>query len=262
MNYKLIASLFFLLLFSISTISAETAEEKGLAIEKERKSRDSGWSDSEANMSMILINAKGQKNERKMRTKALEILDDGDKGLTIFDQPRDVKGTAFLNFSHALTPDDQWLYLPALKRVKRIASRNKSGPFMGSEFAYEDMSSFEIEKYSYRYLKDELVDGIDCFVVEQIPLDKQSGYTKQLVWIDKQHYRLMKAEFYDRKSSLLKTMTTSQFSLYLDKFWRPSKTTMINAQNGKSTELILHELNFKVGLKDADFNQATLKRAR
>lgn len=83
--------------------------------------------DSIATMEMILKNAQGESSTRLMRLKSLEVEGDGDKGLTIFDQPRDVTGTAFLNHSHTIGADDQWLYLPALKRVKRISSRNKSG---------------------------------------------------------------------------------------------------------------------------------------
>ncbi len=118
------------LLTSATAIYAETAEEKGLAIAKESKARDIGWSDMQAGMKMILRNKQGQESLREIRLKSLELESDGDKSLSIFDKPRDVKGTAFLSFSHPVGADDQWLYLPALKRVKRISSRNKSGPFM------------------------------------------------------------------------------------------------------------------------------------
>lgn len=160
---------------------------KGLEIAKERKLRDKGWQDSLASTEMILKNARGDTSIRQMRIKSLEVASDGDKGLTIFDEPRDVKGTAFLTHSHIEGADDQWLYLPALKRVKRISSRNKSGPFMGSEFSYEDLSSFEIGKYQFNYIKDEEIEGQLYFVVEQKPNDKRSGYTKQIVWLDKQN---------------------------------------------------------------------------
>ena len=126
---------------------------KGLAIAQDRKARDAGWGDSQAEMTMILKTSQGETSDRQIRLKSLEVQDDGDKGLTIFDEPKDVEGTAFLNFSHVDKPDDQWLYLPALKRVKRISSKNKSGPFMGSEFAYEDMSSFEPQKYDFNWLR-------------------------------------------------------------------------------------------------------------
>ncbi|TDF37324.1 outer membrane lipoprotein-sorting protein [Alteromonadaceae bacterium M269] len=247
-------------LIAAPVVMADAA--KGLEIAKERKSRDFGWGDSQSSASMILRNAQGQETERKIRTKNLEVTDDGDKGLTIFDQPRDVKGSAFLNFSHATTPDDQWIYLPALKRVKRISSRNKSGPFMGSEFAYEDMSSFELEKFTFNYLRDETFEGEEMFLLEQVPTDKYSGYTKQLVWIDKEHYRAFKIEFYDRKNALLKTLLLKNYTLYKDKYWRPLLSEMQNHQNGKSTDLVVHSIEFDTGLEDKDFNQATLKRAR
>tara|TARA_R110002096_G_scaffold114965_2_gene249110 strand:+ start:471 stop:1274 length:804 start_codon:yes stop_codon:yes gene_type:complete len=247
--------------YSSSSV-AQTAQEKGLTIAKERKLRDKGWGDSTGNMSMILRNAQGEEVERKMRLKSLEQVDDGDKGLTIFDQPLDVKGTVFLNFTHAIEPDDQWMYLPKLSKVKRIRSRNKSGPFMGSEFSFEDMSSFEIEKYEFKYLRDETYEGQASFVLEQVPTDENSGYSKQIVWVDKKYYRALKIEFYDRKGSLLKELVNFEFTLYLDKYWRPLRIEMFNEQNGKSTELITHELNFNTGLSDNDFNKGTLKNVR
>ncbi|MBE9563969.1 MAG: outer membrane lipoprotein-sorting protein, partial [Proteobacteria bacterium] len=139
-----------------STVSyAETPEETGLAIAVESDKRDTGFSDQTANMVMELHNKQGDVSTRTIRIKTLEVIGDGDKSMSIFDKPADVKGTAFLTYSHAIKPDEQWLYLPALKRVKRINSKNKSGPFMGSEFAYEDLASQEIEKYSYKYIRDE-----------------------------------------------------------------------------------------------------------
>jgi len=111
-----------LLILPLHNSSAETPEEKGLAIAIEADKRDTGWSDQKADYEMILRNKQGQESRRKLRLKTLEVIGDGDKSLTIFDNPRDVKGTAFLSFTHALKPDDQWLYLPALKRVKRISS--------------------------------------------------------------------------------------------------------------------------------------------
>ena len=254
------------LVFTLITSSfysyAQSAEDKGLAIAKERKLRDTGWGDSTGNLSMILRNAQGEEVERKIRLKSLEMVDDGDKGLTIFDQPLDVKGTAFLSFSHALKPDDQWMFLPKLSKVKRIRSRNKSGPFMGSEFAFEDMSSFEIEKYNFKHLRDETFEGQASFVSEQVPIDKDSGYSKQITWVDKKHYRVLKVEFYDRKGSLLKELINYEFTLYLHKFWRPMRIEMFNEQNGKSTDLVTHELSFNTGLTDSDFNKGTLKNVR
>jgi outer membrane lipoprotein-sorting protein len=250
------------LLLFINVGHAQSALQKGLDIAKERKARDLGWADSVADVSMILRNPQGQEVERKIRIKSLEVVGDGDKGLTIFDQPLDVKGTVFLNFSHALEPDDQWIYLPKRSKVTRIRSKNKSGPFMGCEFAYEVMSSFEIEKFKFKYLRDDEYEGQDSYVVEQVPLDKNSGYTKQIVWVGKKHYRVLQVESYDRKGSLLKVLIMNDYNLYLDKYWRPLSMEMFNEQNGKSTELLTHDIKFKVGLDDSDFNEARLKNVK
>jgi hypothetical protein len=243
--------------------AAETPEEKGFAIAQEADRRDTGFDDFTADMLMVLRNRHGQESVRKIRIRTLEVVGDGDKNLSIFDKPRDVKGTAFLTFTHKVGDDDQWLYLPALKRVKRISARNKSGSFMGSEFAYEDISSQEVEKYTYKWIRDGVYDGRECFVVERYPVDKKnSGYTRQVTWIEKDEYREWKIEYYDRKNSLLKTLTIKGYQQYLDKYWRADEMNMINHQNAKSTRLVWSNYKFRVGLKDRDFNKNTLKRVR
>lgn len=241
---------------------AETPKEKGLAIAIEGDKRNTGWLDSKADMTMTLRNKQGEESIRALRVRSLEVEDDGDKSMTIFDEPKDVRGTALLTFSHKVDADDQWLYLPALKRVKRIASRNKSGPFMGSEFAFEDLNSQEVEKYSYKHLRDEACGKLTCFVVERTPTDKYSGYTKQIAWIDQIEYRAMKIEFYDRKKAHLKTLIFSGYEQYLDQYWRPVLMQMENHQTGKSTDLAWTNYAFKTGLEDGDFTKNSLKRAK
>jgi len=244
------------------SLLAETPEEKGLAIAQEADSRDSGFRNYTNDVKMILKNKQGQESVREIRSRTLEVEDDGDKSLTIFDQPRDVKGTALLSFTHKTGPDDQWLYLPALKRVKRIASNNKSGPFMGSEFAYEDITSQEVDKYTYKFLRDDTLDGLDVFVFERDPIDKKSGYTRQVIWLDKEHYKERKIEYYDRKNVLLKTLVFTDYNLYLDKYYRAHDMYMVNHQTGKSTRLLQTNFNFDVELTDRDFDKNSLKRAR
>ncbi len=241
---------------------AETPEEKGLAIALEADRRDSGFGDYTNGIEMILRNRQGQESTRTIRSKTLEIEGDGDKILTIFDEPRDVQGTALLTFTHKEGPDDQWLYLPALKRVKRISSDNKSGPFMGSEFAYEDISSREVDKYTYKYLRDDTLDGMDVFVIERYPKDSKSGYTRQILWLDREHYKERKIEYYDRKDALLKTLIFTGYNLYNDRFWRAHEMYMENHQTGKSTRLLQTDFRFGVGLTDRDFDKNALKRAR
>jgi len=138
-------------LVAVSALAQSTPDQKGLEIAKKADLADRGFENTEVKLRMVLRNRQGQESERFMENKTLELTEDGDKSLIIFNSPKDVEGTATLTFTHKAGPDDQWLYLPAVKRVKRISSDNKSGPFMGSEFAYEDLSSDEVEKYSYKF---------------------------------------------------------------------------------------------------------------
>lgn len=139
---------------------------------------------------------------------------------------------------------------------------------MGSEFAYEDLASQEIEKYTYKYLRDEKIktaefpDGVDCFVVERYPAYKHSGYKRQVAWVNKARYVAEKIDFYDRKNSLLKTLTNSGYKQYLDQFWRPDQMLMENHQTGKSTRLTWKNYQFRNGFTDKDFSRNSLKRAR
>ncbi len=249
----------FILIFpSISFSNAD----RGYEIAFEVDQRDKGFDNNISNLTMILKDKYGQTTKRNIRNRILEGKDDGDKSLVIFDSPGDVRGTSFLSHTKKQGSDDQWLFLPALKRVKRIASSNKAGPFMGSEFAYEDIGSQELEKYTYKYIKDDKLNNIDCFVVEFDPVDPKSGYSFQKVWIDKEHYRYMKIEFYDRKKSLLKTLNYENYNIHLEKFWRADKLVMKNLQTGKETELIFSDWKFKTKLSEKDFQKNALKKIK
>jgi len=246
----------------MQTSYALSPEERGLQIAEKVEARDSGWQDMLVNIKMFLRNKQGDQSTRDIQQKVLEVSGDGDKSLTVFNKPRDLKGTAFLSFSHIVDPDDQWLYMPALKRVKRISSSNKSGPFMGSQFAYEDLASFEVGKYNYKYLRDDTTGGIVSYVIENIPLYEFSGYTRQLVWVDKVRYIPLKIQYYDRKNELLKTVRFIGYKQYLGRYWRANKQLMVNHQNGKTTELLLTDYQFKTGLGTRNFDKNSLKRMR
>ena len=153
----------------LSPLQAQTPEEKGLTVALETDHRDAGFSDSVAIASMHLSDKSGSESVRRFRMLTLEQENDGDRTLSVFDSPADLAGTSVLTWSHALTSDDQWLYLPSLKRTKRIASKNKAASFIGREFAFEDLSAWEVKKFTYRWLRDESLEGNDCFVIENTP---------------------------------------------------------------------------------------------
>ena len=239
---------------------AETAAEKGLSIAVETDQRDAGFSDSVAEATMELRDAAGTTTTRRFRMMTLEQKDDGDRTLVVFNQPVDLSGTAVLTWSHALTADDQWLYLPALKRTKRIASKNKAAAFIGSEYAFEDLSAWEVKKFTYRFLREESLEGVDCFVVENTPAYEDSGYSRQVEWVDEALYQPRRIDYYDREGALLKSMTFSNYKQYLGKHWRAGVQTMVNKKTGKSTRLEWASWRFKTGLTAADFTADALER--
>ena len=225
---------------------------------------DRGFGDSEVELQMILRNAAGQESTRELKISTLELPDEstGDKSLVLFNTPRDIEGTALLSYARILEPDDQWLYLPALKRVKRVSSANKSGPFVGSEFAFEDFTSLELNKFSYQYLGTEACGDLTCDVLERTPRYENSGYTRQVAKIDQQVFQIREVNFYDRRNDLLKTLTMEDYRDYGDGLWRAQLLRMVNHQTGKSTDLVYGEYTFASGQGEKDFVKGRLSRLR
>ncbi len=265
-SLKLLSSA--LLALTVATPAlAETAEEKGFAIAARSDRSDRGFVDSEVTSTMILRNNQGQESKRVMFQRTLEVQDEdlGDKGILVFQSPADVDGTALLSHAKILDPDDQWLYLPALKRVKRISSKNKSGPFVGSEFAFEDFTALELNKYKYKYLRSETcptAPSLTCDVIERYPQYEYSGYTKQIGWIDQKDFQGRQVDYYDRKGDKLKTLTFGKYKKYDGKYWRAHELKMVNHVTGKSTDFLFDEYKFGLGLGDNDFVKGVLTRVR
>ena len=237
--------------------------QKGYDISARSDRTDNGFGDSRAQAKMILRNAAGQETSREFSFSTLEKEDEsvGDKSLVVFESPRDVEGTALLSHANILEPDRQWLFLPALKRVKRISSANKSGAFVGSEFAFEDFTITELNKYTYAHIGEEPCGDLTCDVIERFPRYENSGYTKQKSWVDQDIFQARKVEFYDRKGALLKTLILEDYREY-DGVWRSHKLSMKNHQTNKETDLLYTEYAFKTGLKPSDFEQNILTRLR
>lgn len=247
--------------FISSSLWAKTPQEKGLEIAQQVRDKNEGFIGEEANMKMVLINSNGQQVIREMVGKVQEGKSDGDRSLMEFMNPKDVKGTKMLTWSYKNKEDDQWLYLPAFRRVKRINSSGKSASFMGSEFAFEDLGSQEIEKFNYKWIEDKKYEKRDVWVLERISKEP-SGYSKQIIYMDKQIYNPMKIEYYNQRGELLKTAEFSMYKQYTiggKKLYRANKIHMKNVQTKK--ESIFAWENRALGKKfaDADFSQSRLK---
>lgn len=247
----------------LSDNSHSPSQKKGFEIAARSDRSDRGYGDSKVHLTMILRNAAHQETRRALTIETLEVPSEqvGDKSLIIFTTPKDIAGTALLTHSKILNPDDQWLFLPASKRTKRIASNNKGGPFVGSEFAFEDFAAQELGKYSYDWLREEACGDRTCDVIQRTPLYEGSGYTYQIVWIDQTDFQNRKIEFYNRRKELSKTLTLSGYRSYQG-ILRPHQWEMMNHITRKSTELIFDNFEFKTGLTDNDFVKSRMARLR
>jgi len=247
-----------------TSIFAQTDEQKGFDISARSDRSDRNFGDSHVKINMVLRNAAGKESSRSLDLKTLEIPDEniGDKSIIIFDSPADISGTVMLSHAKILDADNQWLYLPALKRIKRISSVNKSGPFVGSEFAFEDLTASELNKYKYKFLRLEACGLLQCDVIERYPLYEHSGYTRQVVWIDQSVYQIRKIDFYERRGDLLKTLIIDNYKKYEGDIWRAHRFIMKNHQTRKSTNLIYSDYKFNTGLTDKDFRKDILRRIR
>ena len=267
MKLKTIYSTALLLVFAMilaDRADAATPDEKGFEIAARSDRTDVGFAESEVELKMVLRNAAGQEATRSLRISTLEKPDEsvGDKSLVFFNTPRDIEGTALLSHAKILDPDDQWLYLPALKRVKRISSSNKSGPFVGSEFAFEDFTAIELNKFEYTFIGVEECDDLQCDVLERLPRYENSGYTKQIAWVDQTDFQIRKVEFYDRRGDLLKVLELKDYRIYENGVWRAHLLSMSNVQTNKNTDLVYEDFKFGSGLTEDDFVKGRLSRLR
>ena len=241
----------------------ETAAALGHSVFAEAKRRDHGYVDMRVDLSMVLRTKGGKETERRLRIQQLEVANDGDKVKVVFDSPANIRGTALLSHARLGQDDDQWLFLPALKRVKKIASRNKTGRFVGSEFSFEDLAPPEVENFRYQYVGEETCGESLCYVVDRFPIDQYSGYARQRVWLHATHLTIQQIEFTDRQEKLRKRLTAGEYQRFHDQYWRAGYMRMDNLKNGRSTDLYWQNYQFASGLDDSrDFSVNALRRAR
>lgn len=238
---------------------AMTPEEEGYQIAKKAFENTRNFGDEKNFPILKLINANGQEAERQMVGITLERQDAYDYALMQFLNPPDVHGTGLLTYQNPAGDDKQWLYLPELRRVKRISSSNKSGSFMGSEFAYEDLTGNTLARWDYKKIGVGELDGKPCFIIEKYPNYKNSGYSKVKTWITKDQYLTSRSEMFDRKKSLLKVQIFRKWKKY-GHTWRPDEIVMNNLQTGKKSILTVRHRQFGNGLSERNFGKSSLQR--
>ncbi len=237
------------------------AQEKltGLEIMKKVYNRPTG-NDMEANLTMILISSSGNERVREIKQ---YIKDSGDveKKIMFFIKPADVRNTSFMNWSYddPKKDDDQWIYLPALKKIKRISSDSKGDYFMGSDFTYDDLGDRKPEEDTHKILREEKLNGEDCYVIESIPKDEDYMYSKTVTWIIKGKWIGLKKEFYDEDGEYLKTLNIKNYK-NIKGYWIITQTEMDNVQKNHRTVMKLSNIKIDTGIPDSKFTERMMKR--
>ena len=218
---------------------------------------------------MTLTNDKGQQRVRKMRSASILQPNGIDSKLLIrFLFPGDVQGTGYLQIQHHDGEDDMWIYLPALKKVRRLVANNKKDSFVGSDFSYGDILLPVVDTYRHQLLRSEPIDGEDCYVVEMIPateqIKKDYGYSKWIAWVRKTNFMEKKAEYYDASGRLLKTQvipTVKEVDPKAHKWWAVRRE-VVNHQTGHRTELLFDVLDAGRQVSDDFFTTRYLEREK
>ena len=250
-----------LLTLTVMPASAQPAVEKGTAIAEEAASRNSGWGDLSVSGEMILT-AGGASSTRRFDAQWVETGRGASRSLIVFRWPGDIQGTALLTHGYAGRNDDQWLWLPSLSKVRRISSSGRSGSFVGSEFAYEDMTDQEIGKFTHTWVQDGACPGGGtCHIVDRRPRTA-SGYSLQRVWFDTSNLTIRQVQYYDRRGAHVKTLSISGYRQYQGRFWRASRMVMQNHLTGKATTLTWSGYRFNSGVNPNALSPNALSRIR
>ena len=221
--------------------------------------------DSETKIRMTLISKKGEKERSRSRvlTTIEKKYEDGIykmKSLLRFSEPKEVKGTGFLTWDRIDAKfDDQWLYLPALRKVKRIRAKDKNRSFMGTDFSYEDLSGPDLKTDNYELIGEDIMHGTECYKINAIPIERGTQYGSRMIWVDKENFLMKRVEFFNKKKEQIKILNIPDHVKNGD-YWTQVNLEMENLKNGHRTKLEIIKVIYDQGLKDKVFTESYLKR--
>lgn len=252
----------YILMIALTAIATAWGQD-GHAIMERVNEQDSPRS-THALVKMILTDHRGQESERVVEQWSAEDNNGDTHSVMVFHSPASVQNTRFLTKENQDRDDDQWIYLPSLNRVRRIAASESDSSFMGSEFTYHDLESRELEDYNYQYLRRETFNGHDCYVVEgrsKEGVDSPYHHTVSWVTVDEDINTVLKVEIYSSEEDVLKIMTVEELS-QVDGYWVPQVLTMSNLQNNRSTTLRQERLELDRPVNSQRFSQRFLETGR
>lgn len=251
---RITAAVLVLLSFGLFGISANMS---GLEIMEQVYNRPSG-DDMTATLNMTLTNSRGSTRDRSIAQYRSDE-EDMEKKLMFFTAPADVRDTSFMSWSYADgRDDDQWIYLPALRRVKRISSGNQNDSFMGSDFTYDDLGERHPSEDTHTLLREEELMGKTCYVVESIPKTGGEDISRTLNWVVKDEWIGLKKEFYDDDGELYKELSIEEFEK-ISGFWVITDMTMRSVKDGTSTRISMEDVSFNDNLSSSLFTERRMK---
>lgn len=246
--------------FAATDDAVSDNSKRGYEIASDVDARDSGFGDYRVQGKMTITRPGGATAERGFEMNTLEYIGSGDRRLVVFQTPRDLAGFVSLTFNNPGAPDDQWIYLPAVKRVKRLASRDKTGSFGGSEFSYEDIATWELSNYTYEYIREEPCGEKPhaCHVLANIPKYQYSGYSKLVETVDPEIGQPRQIIYFDKAGNEFKRLEFFDYKQYEGKFWRPDRIVMTNSRDQSVSEITWSDYKFKTGLKASDMTDSRM----
>ena len=216
--------------------------------------------DFKAKVHMRLISKEGKERIRDLTMLRKDIEEGGEqKYFMYFSKPADVRGMTFMVQKYPKKGDDRWLYIPAIKMVRRIAANDKQSSFVGSDFTYEDISGRDLEEDHHTLKREEALSKRECFVIESVPKSEKSAeWSKKISWIDKESFLPLKEEYYDKRGDLWKVFTADEVK-EVQGFPTVMKRTMENVQRGHRTEVTFEAAKYNLGLPEDLFSERSLR---
>lgn len=245
-------------LLSLAAVNLSAQSGRGIIQRvKDRPDGDTRY----AEMQLTLVKKNGDRRERRMASWAMDEGKDTKK-IMFFTYPGDVKGTGFLtwDYDQAGKEDDKWLYLPAMKKTRRISgASSKTDYFMGTDFTYDDMGGRSVDDDKHTLLREETRDGHKCWVVESVPVDAREIYSRKVSWIRQDCDVAVYVEFYDKLNKLHRVMTVLDLQK-ADGYWTVMKMEMKNVQNGHSTLITVSGPQYDIPVDKSLFTVVKLEK--
>jgi hypothetical protein len=235
----------------LPTFETEAPEKYGWQLADYAQRYDTGWVDEIWQGRMELFDAQGDSVQRQTLRMLLED-PEGDKSIVRFVSPAEIKGVAALTHEHPGSSDDNWLYLPSTKRVRRISGANKTASFQGTEFTYEDLSTLALADYDWRFVEESTLQRGDAevpvYIVEARPNYRDTGYSRLLIAYNREHFGQERIQYFDKAGVHLKTLETGSWKQLHGRFWRAFELDMQNHQTGKHTKLEFRQVFLNLSL--------------